>query len=193
MSDISGFNSNEGSVWQLEAVGGHAVVSYRCNILHDQFLEGGRHFRDAGWTASLRAKERAMFRRINAFLSHPEGILDPAGFRPIVQPAIEGFREAGLRGLARALYIRARRSQAMYLRNAIRNKGFRGHFLQHRIARRQHEAFLALPIDARCGLVRTLYFADPALYGALGYEVWRGGKRIDQRPIQTPVSAGKAE
>jgi hypothetical protein len=184
LSDISGFDISSGSAWQLAALGGHAVVSYRCNVVHDPFHGGGRYSRSAAraWTETLRPTERDMFRRINAFLSIPDGVLDPAGFRPVVRPAVDGLRAGGLRGLARALYIRARQSQLMYSRNAIRNKGFWPYVLQRRIARRQHAAFLALPPHARRGLVRALYFSDPATYDTLSYEVWRGAARIERRP-----------
>jgi hypothetical protein len=173
MTDISAYNVSEGSAWQLEAVGGRAVVSYRCNVLHDHFFEGGRYLRqgDDNWMNGLRPKEAARFRAIHGFLSVPEGILDPAGLRPVLRPLAEGFRTAGLRGLARSLYIRLRQTQATYSLQAIRSKGFWPYILQHRIARQQHEAFADLPEQMRCDFVQSLFFADAAVYRELSYDV----------------------
>jgi hypothetical protein len=173
MTDISAYNVSEGSAWQLEAVGGRAVVSYRCNVLHDHFFEGGRYLRqgDDNWMNGLRPNEAARFRAIHGFLSVPEGIRDPAGFRPVLRPLAEGFRTAGLRGLARALYIRLRQTQATYSLQAIRKKGFWPYIMQHRIARQQHEAFAHLPEQMRCDFVQSLFFADAAVYRELKYDV----------------------
>jgi hypothetical protein len=119
----------------------------------------------------LRPQEAARFRAIHETLSVPEGILNPAGFHPVMRPLVEGFRSAGSRGLARALYIRLRQTQAMYSWQAIRSKGFWPYIMQHRIARKQHEAFAGLPEQMRRDMVRSLFFADPAIYRELRYDV----------------------
>lgn len=168
MTDISGYDVQEGTVWQLEALGGFATVSYRCNVIHDHFFQGGRYRRQAAgnWLTALRVIEAERFRAIHRFLSTPEGLLDPAPFRPV--PFV---LNDGLRGFARALYIRARQTQVMYSLNAIRKRGLAGYLFQHRISRKQYERFQGLPQDIRIGLVRTLFFSDPERYRTIAYDV----------------------
>jgi hypothetical protein len=187
MTDISAYNVSEASVWQLEAVGGQAVVSFRCNVLHDHFFGGGRYFRqsDDNWMTALRTKETQAFRTIHRFLSVPETMLNPLRGRPILRPLLDGLRQGGLRGLARNAYIRSLQSQASFVYHAIRKKGLLGYLLQYQISRRQHEAFCSLPEHARCAIIRGLFFKDLETYANLSYSVHGAPARL--APADLPI------
>ena len=189
MTDISAYNVSEGSVWQLEAVDGRAVVSYRCNVLHNHFFNGGRYVRqgDDNWMNQRRALETVTFRNVHRILSVPTPKLNPVRWRPVLSPLCEGFRESGLRGAARNAYIRIRQSQFSYIYKSVRNQGLYEYLFQTRISRRQRAAFRNLEVYARCGMVRSLFFLDTKTYDDLSYTVCGLPDRIELGREADPV------
>lgn len=173
MTDVSLTDLTEGTMWQIWASGGTAVVSFRFNVLHDHYVAGGRYDRSesGNWIAPRRREEEALFRNIHTFLSTPVGHFDPAGHRPVLRPLIAGARNGGLRGIARAAYIRARRTRLSYIAKEIARHGFWRYLLQNRIARDQYNALMRLEPRARIEMVQSLFLTDTERYHQLNYSI----------------------
>jgi len=174
VSDVSPTNLIEGIMWQIEAVEGVAKINYRCNVLHDHFITGGRYDRtdSDNWIVEKRSIEEALFRGIRQFLSIPHPHFDPAPFRPILNPLKQGFLQEGLRGFFRALYNRLRKTQISYIKKEVRKKGLWFYLNQKRFFSAQHKALMFLPCSARIGIVQSLFFVEQKLYDHLRYELY---------------------
>lgn len=173
-SDFNYLDPLSGLAWQLEAVDGVATVNFRCNILHEHFFDEGRYNRhkSSHWHADRTEQDR-LKRAVFYYLPIPISMLNPRHtVPPIIAPLIEGWREQGLRGLARAAYIRGRRSQIMYVWWQIKLWGFWGYLGQHWRVKRRLRAFHQMDQTRRCALVNALYFENEIFYDQLSYSVY---------------------
>lgn len=173
-SDFNYLDPLSGLAWQLEAVAGVATVNFRCNVLHEHFFDEGRYNRhkSSHWHAD-RMEQDKLKRTVSYYLPVPISMLNPRwSTPPIFAPLLEGWREQRWRGLARAAYIRFRRTQVMYVWLQMKIWGFWGYLdAPWRLKRRLH-AFRRLDQPRRCALVRGLYFEEEGFYDRLPCTVY---------------------
>lgn len=173
MSDIFANDTTQGVVTQIAAVGGVPVINMRCNVLHDHYVAGGRFDRSGPntWFGDVREKEYRQQLTIQKFLPYPRFFLNP-GRPPILKPIINGAKEAGLKGILRAIRNRWRQSNFVYVKREIVRKGIWGYLNQTRIVKNKHKALMSLPPFARQNMVRSLFFVDPLCYERLSYQIY---------------------
>lgn len=147
-------------VYQAAALGKRIMLNFRCNIIHDKMLDGGRYDRTLAshWTRSSVPKQNQLRWLVYGYLPVPAP--RQAVIIPWVKPLISGYESGGIYGFFRALYIRIRQSSLYdYLYNA-RSGRFWEEILRFRRAKRRFQLFAALPESMRIALVRALYFTD---------------------------------
>jgi hypothetical protein len=149
------------------------VVNYRCNIIHEQFHDGGRHSRsDQGnWTVAARKDEDDLFENVRVFLGLPFSFLRPGGFKPVFRPLLNGIQNGGFRGFLRAGYIRLLQSNLTYIPRRIKMDGLFNCLFNKTLFRNQYKAYSALPKEMRYSLVQSLFFSPESIYDDIQYEV----------------------
>ncbi len=165
--------TNDFFMWQRIASEKSGLICFRCNVIHDQAYDKGRYNRGSidNDVYRLRDEEERYFRVARTFLGQELPMLWPKYARPRITPVIRGFREDGIQGAIKEIYIRILQSRLL---GAIRN--FRKHSLyqllfQLQILRSQKEALLSLRKDRRYDLIRALFFEDIEMYDSIAFEV----------------------
>ena len=153
-----------GMAWQLLAVDGRAVVNYRCNVLHEHFFDEGRYNRTKSthWHAD-RTHQNKVKRAALHFLPMPQPRLRPRT-PPLLKPLIAGLREGGVKGLARAAYIRWLQGHIPYIVNLMRVQGPLNYLFADSRLKTARDRFLDLDRDQRRRMVEALYFVDEGFY-----------------------------
>ena len=163
---LKDMGNEKGVMWQAEAVGGKVMLNHRFNVIHERYYDSGRY----NWKAAThtyrrdRSAESAFSRAASAFLPAPGGWVQWQ--EPVLEDLRSGWREKGLRGIARVLYIRWRRNPVFYILK-MRTMPYTDFVPEKLAAGHQLKAFRALDPATRIALVEALYMgAEQELRGA---------------------------
>ena len=156
--------NDKGVMWQVLARDGKAMLNFRCNVVHQRFHDAGRH----DWNQD---DGRVELRRIECSAAKAvAGILPmPGGWRrhsmPWASAIGEGWRSGGLRGAARAAYIRSRYNSLSYAKKMIVDNASHTKYVRENLSfSARLAAFQALEVPRRIDVIEALLMGDSAVY-----------------------------